>query len=171
MEKPMGRRGRLPDPNSKRSQAAVARARQIGAAAPKPAAKTESTSLAPPPSVAKVPTALGFWERNAPTLIADGRLTSDRIDAFAICCRLHADIEQLADQVYTEGWITATDKGQAASPVAKLLRDARRDFVALARDFGLTAAAAARLPQEPIHAGEKEADEEDEVLAKLSIRG
>ena len=97
----MGRRGRLPDPNSKRSQAALARAKQIGAAAPKPAAKAESTQLDPPPSVAKVPAALGFWQRNAPTLIADGRLTSDRVDAFAICCRLHADIEQLADQVYT----------------------------------------------------------------------
>jgi len=89
--------------------------------------------IAPTASVQKVPLALAFWERTAPILIADGRLTADRVDAFAILCRLHAEIEQLADQVAAEGWITATEKGQAASPVAKLLRDSRRDFVTLAR--------------------------------------
>jgi P27 family predicted phage terminase small subunit len=125
--------------------------------------------MAPPASVAKIPAALGFWERTAPILIADGRLAPDRVDAFAILCHLHSEIEQLAATVATEGWITATDKGQAASPVAKLLRDSRRDFVQLARDFGLTAAAAARIPQE-LPSGEEEGDEEDAVLAKLSLR-
>lgn len=123
-----------------------------------------------PESVTKVPAAAAFWGRTAPILIADGRLTADRIDAFAILCRLHAEIEQLADQVMAEGWITATDKGQAASPVAKLLRDSRRDFVTLARDFGLTAAAAARIPQEAKPDGE-ENDEEADVLRSLSVRG
>ena len=167
----MGQRGRLPDPNSKRSRAAVARAKQIASAAPpSPPPRPQASCLAPPASVSKVPAALGFWERNAPILQADGRLRPEQLDAFAILARLHADIEQLADQVDSEGWITATDKGQAASPVAKLLRDSRRDFVTLARDFGLTAAAAARIPQEPPVDGEEEGDEEDAVLAKLSIR-
>ena len=133
---------------------------------PTPAAAGD---IAPPSSVAKIPSAIGFWERTAPILIADGRLTLDRVDAFAILCHLHSEIEQLAATVATEGWITATDKGQAASPVAKLLRDSRRDFVQLARDFGLTAAAAARIPQE-LPSGEEEGDEEDAVLAKLSLR-
>jgi P27 family predicted phage terminase small subunit len=128
-----------------------------------------ATGIAPPASVAKIPSALGFWERTTPILIADGRLTPDRVDAFAILCHLHSEIEQLAETVAAEGWITATDKGQAASPVAKLLRDSRRDFVTLARDFGLTAAAAARIPQE-LPSGEEEGDEEDAVLAKLSLR-
>ena len=172
----MGRRGRLPDPNSKKSRAALARARQLGAAAAEPKAKPSpprsSSAIAIPASVTKVPTAASFWERNAPILIADGRLTADRIDAFAILCRLHAEIEQLADQVLAEGWITATDKGQAASPVARLLRDSRRDFVTLARDFGLTAAAAARIPQEPGPNGEEEGDDEEaDVLRSLSVRG
>lgn len=165
----MGRRGRLPDPNSKRSQAAMARVKQIAATAPRPAPSTPAADLAAPDSVTKVPAALAFWDRNAPILQADGRLRAEQLDAFAILCRLHADIEQLADQVAAEGWITATDKGQAASPVAKLLRDSRRDFVTLARDFGLTAAAAARIPQDP-PSGEEEGDEEDKVLASLSIR-
>jgi P27 family predicted phage terminase small subunit len=168
----MGRRGRLPDPNSKKSRAAVARVQMLGhpagaAARPGPA---QAGDIAPTASVQKVPLALAFWERTAPILIADGRLTADRVDAFAILCRLHAEIEQLADQVAAEGWITATEKGQAASPVAKLLRDSRRDFVTLARDFGLTAAAAARIPQE-LPSGEEDDDEEAAVLAKLSLRG
>lgn len=168
----MGRRGRLPDPNSKRSRAAVARVKQIAAVAPpSPAAASQRCEIVAPESVAKVPVAAAFWERNAPILTADGRLRPERVDAFAILCRLHSDIEQLTDQVSAEGWITATDKGQAASPVAKLLRDARRDFVALARDFGLTAAAAARIPQESANVEAEDDDQEAAILAKLSLRG
>jgi phage terminase small subunit len=169
----MGRRGRHPDPNSKRSRAALARAEQLGR--PGAAALTNTVKapaaapLKPPSRVAGIPAALAFWERNAPILEADGRLTADRVDAFAILCRLQAEIEQLEDQVAAEGWITATGKGQSASPVARLLRDSRRDWVTLARDFGLTAAAAARMPQEP-SVGEEAVDEEDQLLAKLSIR-
>ena len=166
----MGRRGRLPDPSSKKSQAALARVKQLGAVASGHASNATAADIDPPAAVQKVPAAMSFWDRTAPILIADGRLTADRVDAFAILCRLHAEIEQLADQVAAEGWITATEKGQAASPVAKLLRDSRRDFVTLARDFGLTAAAAARIPQE-LPSGEEEGDEEDEVLRNLSIRG
>jgi phage terminase small subunit len=169
----MGRRGRHPDPNSKRSQAALARARQLdrpGAAAlTRTVRPTAAPVIKPPARIAGIPAALSFWNRNAPILEADGRLTADRVDAFVILCRLHAEIEQLEDVVSSEGWITATDKGQSASPVARLLRDSRRDWVTLARDFGLTAAAAARMPEEPT-SGEAETDEEDQLLAKLSIR-
>ncbi len=158
----MGSRGPAPRPDS--SESKRRRNTMYRKTATPPA-----TGIAPPASVAKIPSALGFWERTTPILIADGRLTPDRVDAFAILCHLHSEIEQLAETVAAEGWITATDKGQAASPVAKLLRDSRRDFVTLARDFGLTAAAAARIPQE-LPSGEEEGDEEDAVLAKLSLR-
>ena len=159
----MGSRGPAPKPTSERSKAGR---NTMYRKKPTPA---PAGDIAPPSSVAKIPAAVGFWGRTAPILIADGRLTPDRVDAFAILCHLHSEIEQLAGTVATEGWITATDKGQAASPVAKLLRDSRRDFVQLARDFGLTAAAAARIPQE-LPSGEEEGDEEDAVLAKLSLR-
>jgi phage terminase small subunit len=59
---------------------------------------------------------------------------------------LFADVRELGRTIAAEGWITATDKGQAVSPVARLLRDSRRDFVTLAAKFGLTAADEARLP-------------------------
>lgn len=169
----MGRRGRHPDPNSKRSQAALARATQLAKYGPAPAGQARTpVHLEVPANVAKVPAALAFWTRTSPLLQAEGRLHPEQVDAFAILCRLHADIVHLEDQVDAEGWITATDKGQAASPVAKLLRDSRRDFVTLAREFGLTAASAARIPQDPIGGEEEggEVDEEENVLRKLTLR-
>ena len=123
-----------------------------------------------PDWVKSVPAAAAFWDRIAPRLIADGRLVPEQADALGQLARIHADILQLQEQVAAEGWITASEKGQAASPVAKLLRDSRRDFVTLARDFGLTASSAARIPQEP-PSGEEESDPEAAVLARLSVRG
>lgn len=160
----MGRRGPIPDPASARSKAGRNTRARLAPAPPTPAG-----GIAAPAAVAARPLALAFWSAHAPALTADGRLRQDQAETFGLLCQLHADQLELAEQLAREGWITATDKGQAASPVAKLLRDARRDFVSLARDFGLTAAAAARLPQEPNDAGEED-DEEAAVLAKLSIR-
>jgi P27 family predicted phage terminase small subunit len=158
----LGRRGRHPDPNSKRSQAALARAEQlarvVGRPAPAGPAPVCRPQLDPPARVARLATALGFWQRNAPILEADGRLVADRVDAFAMLCLLQAEIEQLEQVIDGEGWITATDKGQAASPVARLLRDARRDFLTFAREYGLTPAAETRFPPEVEHA-EEDAEE------------
>ena len=166
----MGRRGRLPDPNSKTSQAALARARNIAGVNAQSKRQPPPDGVQMPQSVQLVPAAAAFWGRVSPALVADGRLVPEQADSFAILCRLHAEIRQLEDQVLAEGWITATDKGQAASPVAKLLRDSRRDFVTLARDFGLTAASAARIPQDQPD-GEEEGDEESALLKRLSVRG
>lgn len=161
----MGSRGPIPDPSSGRSKTGRnTRHRNTAAVEPK------ASGVAAPAAVNARPAAARFWTNHAQALEADGRLTADRAETFGILCHLFADAEQLAEQLAAEGWITATDKGQAASPVAKLLRDSRRDFVTLARDFGLTAASAARLPQDP-NSGEEEADAEDALLAKLRIRG
>ena len=160
----MGSRGPAPDPSSARSKAGRNTRHRKAPAAP-------ADDIEAPAWVAAVPAAAEFWGRVSPTLIADGRLAAEHVDSFGTLCRLHADILQLQEQLAAEGWITATDKGQAASPVAKLLRDARRDVLTIARDFGLTAAAAARIPQDPPHGEEEDDDPEAAVLAKLSIRG
>ncbi len=160
----MGSRGPAPQPGSSESK------RGRNTMYRKTPAVVPVGGVAVPASVQLVPAAAAFWDRVAPTLIADGRLVPEQADAFAILCRLHSEIRLLEDQVLAEGFVTATDKGQAASPVAKLLRDSRRDFVTLARDFGLTAAAAARIPQDPKN-GEEEDDPEAAILAKLSVRG
>ena len=159
----MGSRGPAPKPNSSESKRRRNTMYRQEAAAP-----TGRVDI--PASVSAVPTAAAYWARVAPILIADGRLLPEQADSFAILCRLHAEIRQLEDQVLAEGFVTATDKGQAASPVAKLLRDSRRDFVTLARDFGLTAASAARIPQDPKN-GEDESNPEAAILARLSVRG
>ena len=134
----MGKRGPLPDPDSGRSSAGrntLARAR------------ADAESVTPPAHVSARPLAAAFWEMHAPTLAAEGRLRQVHAEVFGQLCHLHADIRGLSEQIDHEGWITATDRGQAVSPVAKLLRDSRRDFVTLAAKFGLTAADEARLPQ------------------------
>lgn len=173
----MGRRGRHPDPKSKRTQAALARAAQVGALAITPPAAAAPAAgrspVKPPASVAGRPSAARFWKAHAADLQADGRLTADRAETFGLLAHLFADAEQLAEQIASEGWITATDKGQAVSPVARLLRDSRRDYVMLAREFGLTAAAAGRIPQEVTSGeGPEEGDDpEAAILRRLSVRG
>ena len=157
----MGSRGPRPDPASQRSAAG------------------RNTLHKPPQAPCELPpcperisgraTAGAFWERHAATLHASGRLRPEMIDAFAQLCELHADCLQLSEQLAAEGWITATDKGQAASPVAKLLRDCRRDFISLAKEFGMTAAADSRLPKDATD-GQEETDPEALLLSQLSIR-
>lgn len=165
----MGRRGRLPDPNSKSSRAAMEKARHLAGMSARSKTKPQySDAPEPPGSIDHDPQALSFWHRHAPQLAAAGRLRPEQAETFAILCQLHADGVLLAKQVAAEGWITATAKGQAASPVAKLLRDARRDFIALARDFGLTAASEARLPADP-NDGQEE-DDEAALLRSFTVK-
>jgi P27 family predicted phage terminase small subunit len=134
----MGNRGPLPDPSSsesKRGRNTLSRKR------------SEAEFVSPPAHVSSRPLALAFWDTHAPTLATEGRLRQVHAEVFGQLCHLHADIRGLSEQIDHEGWITATEKGQSVSPVARLLRDSRRDFVTLASKFGLTAADEARLPQ------------------------
>ena len=155
----MGRRGRHPDPNSKRSQAAVARVAAIGKSlAVSPEAKPTATPDAPA-DVAARPVAAAYWKAHANSLAGAGRLRSDNVEGLALLSHLYADCRDLAEQLAAEGWMTSTDKGQQANPVARLLRDARRDFVSLAREYGLTPAAETRFPPEATEHGEEDAEE------------
>lgn len=155
----MGRRGRHPDPNSKRSQAALARAAAIGMApASRPQAAPQLEPVAAPEDVIARSIAARFWDEHAQPLAAAGRLRPEQAEGLAILSHLYADCRDLAQQLAQEGWMTSTEKGQQANPVARLLRDARRDFVALAREYGLTPAAETRFPPE----AETHAEEDDE---------
>jgi len=155
----MGRRGRHPDPNSKRSQAAVARVAAIGKSlAVSPEARPSSTPKAPA-DVAARPVAAAYWQAHADSLAGSGRLRSDNVEGLALLSHLYADCRELAQQLAAEGWMTSTEKGQQANPVARLLRDARRDFVSLAREYGLTPAAETRFPPEATEHGEEDAEE------------
>jgi P27 family predicted phage terminase small subunit len=102
-----------------------------------------------PHGLAKNKVAAALWKRLAPTLIEDGRLTPDQAEPFALMCRLHAELEKLEAEIETTGFTLVNSKGDVvANPAHRLARAARNDYVALARDFGLTAASVARLPLE-----------------------
>lgn len=159
----MGRRGRLPDPSSKRSQAALARAKELGRITivrPSDHKPDKPARLRVPAHVAARPLAAAFWDQHAQQLADEGKLRQVHAETFAQLCHLHADIMQLSEQVAAEGWVIATDKGQAISPTARLLQTSRRDYVALGGKFGLTAADEARLPTEEANNGEAEDDDE-----------
>lgn len=153
----MGRRGPLPDPESARS----ADGRNTLRRGP-----TGVESVTPPAHVADRPLASAFWEMHAPTLAAEGRLRQIHAEAFGQLCHLYADIRELGQRISEEGWITATDKGQAVSPVARLLRDSRRDFVTLSAKFGLTAADEARIPA--VEDADVDTEDDDAALRKFT---
>jgi P27 family predicted phage terminase small subunit len=102
--------------------------------------------------------AAAYWKAHADSLAGAGRLRADNVEGLALLSHLYADCRDLAEQLAAEGWITSTDKGQQANPVARLLRDARRDYVSLAREYGLTPAAETRFPPEAVHV-EEDAEE------------
>jgi P27 family predicted phage terminase small subunit len=147
----MGKRGPLPDPGSARSTEGRNTVR-------KGATRVECPT--PPVHLADRPLAAAFWEAHAPTLAAEGRLRQIHAETFAQLCHLYADVRELGRTIAAEGWIMATEKGQAVSPVARLLRDSRRDFVTLAAKFGLSAADEARLPA----AETDDVEDEDDAL-------
>ena len=155
----MGRRGPPPNPNSKRTRDTLRQAVTLGVASRAALdANHETRPPDPPEDVAARPIAAAFWTAHAASLAAAGRLRDDNVEGLSLVAHLYADCRELATQLAVEGWITATDKGQAASPVARLLRDARRDFLAFAREYGLTPAAETRFPPEAVHV-EEDAEE------------
>jgi len=158
----MGTRGPRPQPGSSES----IRGRNTLSRRPRPPAEA---LVVEPEHVAARALASVFWHDHAGALIASGRLRPELVESFAILCHLFADCRQLATQLAEEGWITATDKGQAASPVARLLRDARRDYLTYAKEFGMTAAADSRLPQDATD-GKEETSREEALLARLKVR-
>jgi len=144
----MGSRGPLPEPNSARTAGG-----RNTMAAPR---RAPAESVRMPHGLAKNKVAAALWKRLAPTLIEDGRLTPDQAEPFALMCRLHAELEQLEAEIAKTGYTLVNSKGDVvANPAHRLARAARNDFVALARDFGLTAASVARLPIEEDDAKEE----------------
>ena len=152
----MGRRGPIPQPGSHDSLRGRNTLHRKSPAAP-------AVPVAPPDTVLTDSAALAFWHKHADTLIETHRLTPVQAEAFGMLCHLDSDIRVLMATLQASGPVIDTQKGPMPHPAAKLLRDARRDFVALARDFGLTAASEARLPQEP-DSGETDT-EADELRA------
>lgn len=140
-----------------------ARRRWHGDKLTQPLPRGATGSVRMPADLKALPEAAGFWRRLAPMLIDDGRLTPDRIDAFATMARLHATRVELRGLLAQQGYTVVTKDGTTANPVARLLRNAETDWLAIARDFGLTPGAAARLPISEQHSAD------EDPLAKFGV--
>jgi hypothetical protein len=138
----MGRRGPVPKPGSFDT---IHGRNAYHRAAPSP----EPVPIDPPALVSTDGVALRFWNAHAGTLIEARRLRPEQAQSFGLLCQLHSEIVLLTASVAGSGHVIDTQKGRMPNPAAKMLRDARRDFVALAKEFGMTAASEARIPHEP----------------------
>ena len=138
----MGRRGPIPKPGSFDT---VHGRNTFHRATPSP----EPVPIDPPLLVTSDEVALRFWNEHAGPLIEARRLRPEQAQSFALLCQLHSEIVLLTASVTGSGHVIDSPKGPVPNPAAKLLRDARRDFVSLAKEFGMTAASGARMPQEP----------------------
>lgn len=153
----MGSRGPIARPDSSESRRGR-NTRYRKAPAPKP------VGVAPPAFVAANPVALAFWNEHAPTLTEAKRLRPEHAATFGVVCEMFAECRSLAERVKAEGAVVSTGRGTRANPACKLLRDARRDLFAAARDFGLTALSDARLPIDP--SSEREPNQLDAFLSR-----
>jgi phage terminase small subunit len=138
----MGRRGPVPKPGSFDT---IQGRNTYHRSAPSPS----PVPVDPPAIVQADEVALGFWNEHAPLLIESRRLRPEQAHALGVLCCLHSEILVLSAGVASAGHVIETPRGPVTNPAAKMLRDARRDFVSLAKEFGMTAASEARIPQEP----------------------
>ena len=151
----MTRRGRPPSPNSRASRAGKYRTLTV---------PDMPLHLAVPPAVMSKPAAFEYWNQHAPALVADGRLTPASVEPFATLCRYHAEVIEHQAELDKEGAIIQNFRGQPiGNPRVQILLRVRRDFVSLARDFGLTPASYAKLPTQK-KAEDDEAQREEALL-------
>ena len=155
----MGTRGPIPKPGSHDSL----RGRNTRKRAGKP---RKQAPVMMPASVKASPLASAFWKAHAPKLIEARRLRPELAHTFGLLCHLAADCDRYAADLLEHGDVLVTQRGPQPNPIARLLRDARRDYVALARDFGLTAASDARIPLE-----EDDVQEDEDSTALRAFTG
>ena len=151
----MGTRGPLPKPGSSESL----RGRNTlhrKTKTPKPSAMTM------PATVKADRVAAAWWKANAPALIKARRLRPELAEAFGMLCILKSEMDSAAAALALEEMTRTNEKGSFPHALVKIVRDKRRDWLALARDFGMTAASDARIPLE-----ENDATEADPKAAKF----
>ena len=133
----MGKRGPKPSPGSVRWMRGEYRGEQP---------RYDTSGMVPPEQIQQRPAAMKFWEDHAPALIEDGRLNPLNVANFVMLCQYRADEEDHLAVVNAEGSIITTPRGVAAHPATVLLERARRSFLRMSQEFGLTPASYARLP-------------------------
>ena len=152
----MGQRGPLPRPGSSESlrrRNTLYKRRGARQAAP-------PTAVPPPAAIQANAGALDFWHAHADDLVATGRLRPQFSEAFSLLCEMAAEAQTLTAMIERDGLIVRHARGSRPHPACRILRDVRRDFVTLAREFGMTPASDARFPQDD-PGDDVDQDEED----------
>ena len=134
----MNPHGRPPKPGSRR-YASTYRGRQ-------PVIDTKPLPM--PSQLQGNAVATAFWEAQSGPLVADGRLNAENCDSFTMLCQYAADAEAAKAMLDAQGTVIVTTKGMVAHPATMLLERARRSFVRVAQEFGMTPASYARLPKQ-----------------------
>jgi phage terminase small subunit len=119
----------------------------------------DTGTVSPPDFIVGDAVALAFWNEHTPQLVAGKRLRPEHAATFGVVCQVASECQALAERVAREGAVLNTGRGTRANPACRLLRDARRDLFAFARDFGLTIMSDARLPAEHVEEPPNELDE------------
>jgi len=139
----MGRRGPAPRPDSEATANGI---NTYHRKTPLPDVNPDSIKM---PSTMKRDTiARNFWNDHAGMLITAKRLRPESAATFGLLCVLYADVQRLAARVDEQGWTLETPKGPIQNPTAAQLCRVRGQYIVLAKEFGLTAAAEARIPVE-----------------------
>ena len=150
----MGSRVPLPKEGSKRWRQGVF-------ATHNNSAPPENGDVTMPPAVATRTAAKEHWLEIAPLLIADGRLKPSSVPPFAMLCQLHAEIVAAEALVKKGGAVSRNGRISAA---ATLLRQHRRYYFEVAKQFAMTPMASNRMPV----AESTELDEDQALLKKFT---
>src|SRR5207302_844531 len=94
----------------------------------------------PEPPTWLSPVALEEWHRLGPQLAAAGVLTQLDAVAFGLLCQSFADAIEADDQIRRFGKIVRDKGTPRLSPLVRIRDAARQQYVALAREFGVTPA-------------------------------
>ncbi len=135
----MGARGPLPDPVSGRSIQGRNTLNRQGTGKPPPGGKAECPDWLSP-------FAKEFWDQTAPCLEARGLLTALDQISFAALCVAWGDMREAHTLLEREGYIVTGKRGaMRPHPAVRMLHTAERQFLAMAKCFGMTPASRARL--------------------------
>jgi phage terminase small subunit len=124
----------------------------------------------PPADVAANPVALAFWHEHADTLVAAGRLRPEFADTFGLLTVMIAECRAMTDRVTAEGVLVPTRRGSRPNPLCRMIRERRRDIVALLREFGLTPASDARVPSRTPQGTDDDDDDDLDAVKAAKFR-
>ena len=102
--------------------------------------------IPPPREIANQALASEFWEVHLPLLVKNRMITEVDMTAFAVLCLAYQAWVLAEQALEREGYVTKTANGYPIqSPWVSIAANRRKEFVEMAREFGLTPSARTRI--------------------------